>query len=310
LISEQNEKVQSLIKDFDKMSENLQTLKSENLADKVKKIEQVYDLENEIKLKVSKLDTEFVKTESTLKVLKNDLVIEQNKLSDFERALTNDENIEVVQLRSKIAKLIEKSKLLNSEKIRLATLRGKLSSDIEKLETEIIARNELSMKLKLHELISTAFSKKGLPTVVVNSQLPLINEEIAKILHGIVDFTVQLEIDQDSDSLEAYLDYGDSRRIIELGSGMEKMISSIAIRVALVNISSLPKTDMFIIDEGFGALDAMGVEACNRLLMSLKRYFRLIIVITHIDGIKDSADHILEITKNEKDTKVYYVGTK
>jgi DNA repair exonuclease SbcCD ATPase subunit len=87
---------------------------------------------------------------------------------------------------------------------------------------------------------------------------------------------------------------------------MEKMISSIAIRVALINVSSLPKTDMFIIDEGFGALDDAGVESCNRLLASLKRYFKTVIVITHVDGVKDAADVVLEITKNEKDSSVRY----
>jgi exonuclease SbcC len=160
--------------------------------------------------------------------------------------------------------------------------------------------------MKAYELISSAFSRKGIPSVVVASQMPAINAEIAKILSGIVEFTVELEIDDESDSMEVYLNYGDSRRIVELGSGMEKMISSIAIRVALINISSLPKTDMFIIDEGFGALDDAGVEACNRLLSSLKKYFKTIIVITHVDGVKDAADTIIEITKNEKDSKVFY----
>jgi exonuclease SbcC len=106
--------------------------------------------------------------------------------------------------------------------------------------------------------------------------------------------------------MDVFINYGDSKRIVELCSGMEKMIASIAIRVALINVSSLPKTDMFIIDEGFGALDDAGVEACNRLLMSLKRYFRTIIVITHVDGVKDAADTVLEITKNEKNTRVSY----
>ena len=161
--------------------------------------------------------------------------------------------------------------------------------------------------MKTYEIISGAFSKKGIPLIITRSQIPAINVEIAKILHGIVDFEVEIENDDDSDASEIYINYGDSRRIIELCSGMEKTISSIALRVALINVSSMTKCDMFIIDEGFGTLDDAGVEACNRLLTSLKKYFRLILVITHVDGIKDVADHILEITKNEKDSRVVYV---
>jgi DNA repair exonuclease SbcCD ATPase subunit len=63
---------------------------------------------------------------------------------------------------------------------------------------------------------------------------------------------------------------------------------------------------MFIIDEGFGTLDESGVEACNRMLASLKKYFRIVLVITHVDGIKDMADHIIEITKKEKDSSVVF----
>ncbi len=55
---------------------------------------------------------------------------------------------------------------------------------------------------------------------------------------------------------------------------------------------------------GFGTLDEMNVEACNRLLISLKRWFKCIFVISHIDAIKDAADNIIEITTRGKDSKV------
>jgi exonuclease SbcC len=105
--------------------------------------------------------------------------------------------------------------------------------------------------------------------------------------------------------LEINLDYGDSQRPIELGSGMEKMLASLAIRVALINVSSLPKTDLLVIDEGFGALDEVNVEACNRLLVSLKRFFKTIIVISHVDAVKDAVDNIIEISKQGQDSYVW-----
>ena len=53
---------------------------------------------------------------------------------------------------------------------------------------------------------------------------------------------------------------------------------------------------MLIIDEGFGTLDETNVEACNRLLTSLKKWFKNILVITHVDSVKDAVDNTLEIT--------------
>jgi exonuclease SbcC len=106
--------------------------------------------------------------------------------------------------------------------------------------------------------------------------------------------------------MDIYINYGDSRRVIELASGMEKMMASLAIRVALINISSLPKTDFIIIDEGFGSLDDSNIEACSRLLRSLKKYFKTIMIISHVDAIKDSVDNILDITCYNRNAKIYH----
>ena len=151
-----------------------------------------------------------------------------------------------------------------------------------------------------------AVSKKGIPLQIMSSQLPLINEEISKILQGVVGFTVELEATPGSNDMDIFINYGDSKRIIECASGMEKMMASLAIRVALINVSSLPKTDLLIIDEGFGALDEMNVESCNRLLASLKKWFRNILVISHVDAVKDGVDNVLDITQHNKNAKVVY----
>ena len=63
---------------------------------------------------------------------------------------------------------------------------------------------------------------------------------------------------------------------------------------------------MFIVDEGFGALDPHNIESVVGLLHRLKRYYRLILVISHVEFIKDSVDEVIEITRNGVDSKVVY----
>jgi len=82
-------------------------------------------------------------------------------------------------------------------------------------------------------------------------------------------------------------------------------MASLAIRVALINVSSLSKTNMLMIDEGFGSLDETNLEACNRLLISLKKWFKNIIVISHVDAVKDCVDHNIDILKRGKDSYVF-----
>ena len=139
--------------------------------------------------------------------------------------------------------------------------------------------------------------------MLINSYLPMINKEIQKILNNVTNFNIVIE--DENNNLNVYIDYGDSKRIIECASGMEKMMASIAIRVSLINISALPKSDIFIIDEGFGSLDETNVEACSRLLSSLKKYFKTILIISHVDAIKDIVDKNIEVTIKEKDSYVY-----
>ena len=158
------------------------------------------------------------------------------------------------------------------------------------------------------DLFLKCMHPNGISYDIIKKRLPLINSEISKILQDVVGFTVELEAESNSNTMDIYINYGDSRRIIECASGMEKMMASLAIRVALINVSSLPKTDLLIIDEGFGALDDMNVESCNRLLKSLKRWFKNIIVISHVDGVKDVVDNVIDVSKRGKDSKVFCNG--
>lgn len=305
-IDPQKDRVEKALEKTKKAEDALVVLKREDIQDKIMKVEGLSDVHTKLQVETSEKRTQLFQLETRIEAARVSVVSAQERLIELEEAIKNDENVEVVTMRTEIDRLQNVLKQYDKEKMDLATERGRIQSVFDQNNTERQQRDVMLQKLKEYELVSQAFSRSGIPSVIVSSQLPIINAEVSKILHGIVDFTVELEAEDDSDMMELFINYGDSRRIIELGSGMEKMIASIALRAALTNISSLPKTDMFVIDEGFGALDGAMVEACQRLLTSLRRYFKTIIVITHVDGIKDAADIVLEITKNEKDAKVVY----
>jgi DNA repair exonuclease SbcCD ATPase subunit len=305
-LPEQSKKVSKALNLLDEANESLKKVKDDTVADKIEKHEKASQLLDKMNLEIVKKESELLRTNTTCDSTLTSLEDALKKLENLKKSIDNEEAVEVITIRSKINEITLSLKENDSKKMEIASRLGKLQSSIEKLEEEKVTRDILLQNVRMHELVSNAFSKKGIPLLVTKSQLPLINSEVSKILQGIVDFTIEMESDEDTDSLEIYINYGDSRRIIELCSGMEKTISAIALRVAMINISSLPKPDFFIIDEGFGTLDSSGVEACGRFLTSLKRYFKTVLVITHVDGIKDTADYILEITKNEKDSKVEF----
>ena len=248
---------------------------------------------------------------SSLKTTRDDLTssesaIQQCKSSwedatkDHESAIKKSQEEGSVEIQKLKADLDQS----NSDIDALGLDRGNKQSQLSKKQAEISSLiagqaeyKELRGKWKIYETLLSSYSKKGLPSQILDKLLPAINAEISEILSGVVSFDVQLEIDAETNSLEIYIDYGDSRRIIELGSGMEKMIASLAIRVALTQITSLPKPDFIVIDEGFGSLDGSQLTSCINMIKSLKRIYRFILVISHVDAVKDAVDQVIEIDR-------------
>jgi DNA repair exonuclease SbcCD ATPase subunit len=306
-VEPQAEKVSRSLEKLDKAKNALIELQREDLSNRVTKLQQLRNLRGDLMNELARLQGE--RDRKTLELegqTQPKLREAKQKLVELDEALKNEENVEAVALRHRKEELLRALRVADNQRLALAAEKGRVQSDSDKARSDQKQRDGLLQLMKAHELIAQAFSRKGIPNLIITSQLPVINAEISKILQGHVDFNIELEIDNESDAMEVYINYGDSRRPIELGSGMEKTVASIAIRVALINVSSLPKTDMFIIDEAFGPMDPSSVEACNRLLTSLKSNFKTIVVITHVEGVKDVADHIIEVNKVEKDAHVVY----
>ena len=88
-------------------------------------------------------------------------------------------------------------------------------------------------------------------------------------------------------------------RPLEMGSGAEKTIASMAIRLALLTVSSLPKPDIFILDEPGTALDEDNMEGFVRIIDMVKTYFKTVILISHLDTLKDAVDTQIVIDKKK-----------
>jgi DNA repair exonuclease SbcCD ATPase subunit len=82
-----------------------------------------------------------------------------------------------------------------------------------------------------------------------------------------------------------------------MGSGAEKSIAAMAVRLALLNVSTLPKPNLFILDEPGTSLDEENMEGFVRILDLVKSYFDTVLLISHLDSLKDSVDSQVVIEK-------------
>ena len=128
--------------------------------------------------------------------------------------------------------------------------------------------------------------------------LSVINSEIAKILNSIVDFEVFF--DNVGSKLEIYIKHPKyDPRPLSMGSGAEKTIASMAIRLGLISITNLPKGEIMIMDEPATALDEEHMDGFIRLLQMIKSQFRTVIIISHLEVLKDVVDMTIDIQKKD-----------
>ena len=299
-VSELRKTTSAIDRAFSNLLDQKLNEKIETYRNIMKKASSLRVEKSEIEFKISKLNREKGDLEESEVLLSDQITVMSSQL------ITESGSVDLTNIVKKIDEIEFAIKKNDALRLSLSERIGHSKNRLKQLEKEKLDYEVTIEQWKVYDTLLTATNKRGIPLHILNSRLPKINAEISKILGDSTNFTIDLDAPVDSNEMNIYIDYGDSRRPIECASGMEKMLSSLAIRVALINVSMLPKSDILIIDEGFGSLDELNVEACSRLLQSLKKYFKSIFIISHVEAVKDSVDNLIEITKKGANS---YVNT-
>jgi DNA repair exonuclease SbcCD ATPase subunit len=202
---------------------------------------------------------------------------------------------EIIDVRHDLGK--SKQILLNSES-DILVLNGSVSSlknQKKTIEDRIEEVSQLEEQHGLYEYYLNALGKDGVSYELISKALPMIEGEVNNILGQIVEFGLQLEMD--GKNINANIVYDDQKWSLEMCSGMEKFISGLAIRIALINVCNLPRPNFLVIDEGFGTLDNENLTSLYMLFAYLKTQFDFVMIISHIDSMRDVVDSLMEIKK-------------
>ena len=304
-LDDQKAEVAAVRKEIRAIKANLDEQMIQSLNSKLEKYESILQQEQQSKLSYSDMKLQLRELEASHQEVKTTINTGKDLLREMRlRSIDEEKDSETIQMRDDLKQVEKRISELDGERLYLAEQISVCRQRVGDLKEESKRFGAIKQRWETYSTFISAVDKKGIPLTILSLQLPQINSELRKILQGVVNFDVILAAEKDSNHMDIYIDYGDSRRIIECGSGMEKMISSLALRVALINICNAPRSDVLIIDEGFGALDDKNIEACSRLLISLKKYFSNILIISHVDAVKDVVDNVLDLRKNGKDAHV------
>jgi exonuclease SbcC len=180
-------------------------------------------------------------------------------------------------------------------------------------------REEFQKQIARHKTLERAFGKDGVPALLIEQALPQIETKANDLLDRLSDgqmsirFVTQAEYrDKKRDDLKETLDIqiSDSAgmRNYEMYSGGEAFRVNFAIRLALSEILAQRKgarLQTLVIDEGFGSQDIQGRQRLIEAINMVKNDFAKILVITHLDELKDAFPNRIEVEKTERGSAIH-----
>ncbi len=275
---------------------------------------QKYDLLSE---DLKQIEGDAYKTHAKIKEMENEILgIEQILSKVYDDKELYEKNKSAIEYNEKInIKINSVEKDIKSQTI----IKNKFIKELNNVNSQILINEtnkknldkeiknliEVEQKINDYELYLKLVSRDGIPQLIINDALPIIENEVNAVLeHMMAGFG--LSIVSEDKNINLYIKYDEQEWPINLSSGMEKFVSSLALRVGLINISNLPSPNFLVIDEGFGSLDSENLSNMKGAFDYLKTQFQSVFIISHLDTIKDFMDYLLPINVNNGYSNIIY----
>jgi len=206
-------------------------------------------------------------------------------------------------------------RLLSEKQKQAQELKGSLSGKLEHILNQEIKQQEKKSQLekvlkeaKVYLDLSQAFGKKGIQAMLIEMALPDIEIEANKLLSRMTDNRMHVKIEtqrlskkgETIETLDIIISDELGPRPYENYSGGEAFRIDFAIRIALSKLLAKragAPIPTLIIDEGFGTQDNIGLEKVKEAINSIQDDFDKILVITHIEELKDAFPTRINVIK-------------
>ncbi len=257
----------------------------------------------DLSTEATNLDLLLAKTKNKIHLLSNEIAGIETRIEVYElnkEAIENREGLiqEQDELKEKSIKAESDIAICEAKVLDLVKQHGGIETQIANIKDKQQELEDLRTEYAAYDLFMRCTHPNGISYDVVKRMLPLINEEISTVLANVTDFDIFFEAEKNK--LDIFIKHPKyEARPLEMASGAEKTLAAIAIRIALTNVSTLPKSDIMIMDEPGTALDAENLEGFMRVMEMIKGYYKTVLLITHLDSLKDIADMTIDIERQD-----------
>ncbi|MBI4035611.1 SMC family ATPase [Candidatus Daviesbacteria bacterium] len=250
------------------------------------------------------------------------------KLKEYEQSLSKIR--EELQGKEQVKYELSQKALELSSKVGEAKQLVSRAEQLSKLsETRLSEKAKLTEEKQIYEELSLAFGKKGIQAMIIETAIPEIEDEANRLLERLTEGRMKIRLEtQKETKTKVLLSEGEKghatvetldivisdemgERPYELYSGGETFRVNFAIRLAISKLLTHragAKLQFLVIDEGFGTQDAPGRARLVEVLDVIKDDFEKILVITHIEELKEEFPVRIEVSKNSGGSTFEVVG--
>ena len=328
---------QGVLKQFDsklsQLTAELQKIREQSLKDckrldgkilpRIREIEEQATEIQKLQLKKARLD---VAVSQLPKLLESEMGLKAKlKIAEAEKHKLESELADLNDVAQLFEKLNGKRKITFASLAELQEERGRVEESIKHLKEQLAqiakAREELDRAkrqvagqieaIPVYEILENAFDKDGIPTAILKDLVPEVEDGASRILQDLSNgrmrvsfqFGRETRAGTQTDELVVEAEDDSGRHPVTRFSGGERMRINLALRLGISEVIARRsgykgKIETLIIDEGLSALDEEGRQAAIEILRQLRQRFRKILVISHLDDVKDAFDTKLIVSKS------------
>lgn len=180
--------------------------------------------------------------------------------------------------------------------------RARIAKNLSVIET----LNKEEIEIRNWSIYQELVGKNGIVKIVLRKALPIINNEIARLLNGLCDFSVELSINEDNKVCIDMIQEGVRMDLGVCSSGFEGTFSALAIRSALGNIATISKPNFLVLDEIVETIGASNYDNLVELYKRIITNYQFILHITHNEMLTYMHDDVVSVCKEGKISKLLY----
>lgn len=294
-IEENNKKIQEFINKGIANKTNLEKINSEIVE--LEKQREMVDKKQKIELKLTAL-------KSNIELFKSKIA-ELTKLK--EEIETNKENIKLnndidIKIRNVEVSINTETRLKEQTIREIEAYKNEVTNyqkniaDRKKLIEKLDAEEKVIRNWKLYQQL---VGKDGIVKIVLRKALPIINNEIKRLLNGLCDFNVELSVSDDNKVCLNMLRDGKVMDLSICASGYETTMASIALRTALCSISSISRPNFCTMDEIIGTVGISNYGNLHELFKRMCSNYQFILHVSHVEAVWDWHEQTITVTKDE-----------